>query len=131
MALPSGPRLAPFASRDSERQLCELEQPHLDERPRPGAAAARSSSSAPCSSARRSSSSRCWTWMTSWRGLMPRSWVSVEFATAPALVHRADEPVVGDEHVAEEHLVELGLAGDLAQRPHLDARRRACRPRTR
>jgi hypothetical protein len=39
---------------------------------------------------------------------------------------RADvaEPVgVGDPHVGEEDLVELGLACDLPQRPHLDARR--------
>ena len=33
------------------------------------------------------------------------------------------ELVVGDEHVGEEHLVEVGLVGDLAQRPHLDAGR--------
>ena len=40
----------------------------------------------------------------------------------PAFVLRADDPVLGNEHVGEEDLVELGLVGDLAQRPHLDAR---------
>ena len=42
---------------------------------------------------------------------------------APTFVQRSDEPVVGDEHVGEEHLVELRLVGDLAQRSHLDAGR--------
>ena len=42
---------------------------------------------------------------------------------APAFVQRTDEPVGRNEHVGEEHLVELGLVGDLAQRPHLDAGR--------
>ena len=41
----------------------------------------------------------------------------------PALVLRPDDAVLGDEHVGEEDLVELGLVGDLAQRPDLDARR--------
>ena len=41
----------------------------------------------------------------------------------PAVVQPADEVVVGHEHLVEEHLVELGLAGDLHERPHLDARR--------
>ena len=47
----------------------------------------------------------------------------------PTVVQRADELVVGHEHLVEEHLVELGVAGDLHQRPHLDARRAACRRR--
>ena len=42
----------------------------------------------------------------------------------PPVVQPADEVVVGHEHVVEEHLVELGLAGDLHERPDLDARRR-------
>ena len=41
----------------------------------------------------------------------------------PTFVHRADEAVVGDEHVGEEHLVELRLVGDLAQRAHVDTGR--------
>ena len=49
----------------------------------------------------------------------------------PALADVADAVGVGDPHVGEVHLVELGLAGDLAQRPHLDARARACRGRSR
>ena len=48
----------------------------------------------------------------------------------PALAGVADAVGVGDAHVGDVHLVELGLAGDLAQRPHLDARR-ACRGRSR
>ncbi len=47
----------------------------------------------------------------------------------PTVVQRADELVVGDEHLVEEHLVELGVAGDLYERPHLDARRGTCRRR--
>jgi len=41
----------------------------------------------------------------------------------PALADLAEPVLVGDAHVGEEHLVELGLAGDLPQRPHLDAGR--------
>ena len=41
----------------------------------------------------------------------------------PPLVEPTDEMVLGHEHVVEEHLVELGLAGDLHERPDLDARR--------
>ena len=39
----------------------------------------------------------------------------------PALADLAEAVGVGDADVGEEDLVELGLAGDLAQRPHLDA----------
>ena len=56
-------------------------------------------------------------WMTSWRGLTPRSWERVEFGHPPSIVLRADQPVIGHEHVVEEDLVELGLAGQLHQRP--------------
>ena len=42
---------------------------------------------------------------------------------APALAHVADALRVGDPCVGHVDLVELGLAGDLAQRTHLDARR--------
>ena len=49
--------------------------------------------------------------MTSWRGLVPRSWDRVESATAqPPLVPGPTR--VRDEDVVEEDLVELGLAGD-------------------
>src|SRR5690606_10965543 len=40
----------------------------------------------------------------------------------PSLTDVADAIGVGDAHAGEEHLVELGLAGDLAQGAHLDAR---------
>ena len=46
---------------------------------------------------------------------------------APAVAGRADPVRVGDAHVVEEHLVEVDLAADVAQRPHLDARARAGR----
>ena len=42
---------------------------------------------------------------------------------APALVDLADHVGRGHAHVLEEDLVELGLAGDLAERPDGDARR--------
>ena len=45
----------------------------------------------------------------------------------PTVVLGPDETVVGHEHVVEEDLVEHGVAGQLAQRPDLDARRSACR----
>ena len=41
----------------------------------------------------------------------------------PAAADLAEEVLRGDAHVGEEDLVELRLARDLAQRPHLDARR--------
>ena len=41
----------------------------------------------------------------------------------PALVDVAEAVVVGHPHLVEEHLVEGGAAGHLAQRPHLDAGR--------
>ena len=41
----------------------------------------------------------------------------------PAVADVAEPLGVGDPDVGEVHLVELGLAGDLVQRPHLDARR--------
>ncbi len=40
----------------------------------------------------------------------------------PPTVELADEMVCRHEHIVEEHLVELGLAGDLPQRAHLDTR---------
>ncbi len=70
-------------------------------------------------------------WITSWRGLVPRSWVSVDDDTRQPSFTAPIDGVVGHEHVVEEDLVEVGLAGDLAQRAHVDARRRACRRRTR
>ena len=42
-------------------------------------------------------------------------------ADAPAAVQRAEQRVGGQLDVGEEDLVELGLAGHLPQRPHLDA----------
>src|SRR5262249_28062248 len=42
---------------------------------------------------------------------------------APALADLADEVLPRHTHVLEEHLAELALARDLAQRPHLDAGR--------
>ena len=41
----------------------------------------------------------------------------------PALADVADAVGVGHPHLGQVDLVELGLAGHLAQRPHLDARR--------
>ena len=41
----------------------------------------------------------------------------------PALIHLADDVRHRHADVAEEHFVELRLAGHLPQRPHLDARR--------
>ena len=41
----------------------------------------------------------------------------------PAVVQRADELIVGHVHLVEEHLVEFRVAGELHERPHLDARR--------
>ena len=41
----------------------------------------------------------------------------------PPVVDGTDDVVVGHEHVGEEHFVEVGAAGDLAQRPHLDTLR--------
>ena len=46
----------------------------------------------------------------------------------PAVVERPDELVGWDEGVSEVDLVELGLAGELHERSHLDARGRSCRP---
>ena len=40
----------------------------------------------------------------------------------PAVARLAEALGVGDARVGEVHLVELGLAGDLVERPHLDAR---------
>ena len=42
---------------------------------------------------------------------------------SPAVVDLPDDHLVGHEHVVEEHLVEQVVAGDLAQRPDIDARR--------
>ena len=52
-----------------------------------------------------------------------RSFISVVSDTPPAVADVAEPLGVGDAHVGEVHLVELGLAGHLAQRPHLDAGR--------
>ena len=41
---------------------------------------------------------------------------------APPAVQRTEQGVRGDADVGEEHLVELGLAGHLAQRANIDAR---------
>ena len=57
--------------------------------------------------------------MTNWRGLVPRSCDRVELATPPTFVLRTDQLVLGDEHVGEEDLVELGLSRELHQRSHL------------
>ena len=59
-----------------------------------------------------------WEWMTSWRGLMPRSWASVEPATPQPVALVADPPVVRHEDVVELDLVELGLPGRLHERVH-------------
>ena len=40
----------------------------------------------------------------------------------PSGIDRAEPVTVGQSHLAEEDLVELGTAGHLAQRLHLDAR---------
>ena len=40
----------------------------------------------------------------------------------PTLVEAADELVLGDEHLVEEHLVEFRLTGDLTQGSDVDAR---------
>ena len=39
----------------------------------------------------------------------------------PALADRAEHVLLGGARTVEEHLVELGAAGHLAERPHLDA----------
>ena len=46
----------------------------------------------------------------------------------PAAVQLAEQVLARDAHVLEEDLVEVGVAGHLPQRPHLDARDCACRP---
>ena len=38
-----------------------------------------------------------------------------------------DHAIIGDEDVVEEHLVEHGVAGDLAQRPNVEPRTSSCR----
>ena len=52
--------------------------------------------------------------------MLTRSLPSVARATVQPEFGVADDVLVGDEHVVEEHLVEFRAAGDLAQRPHLD-----------
>ena len=54
---------------------------------------------------------------------VPRSCRSVVIATCQPRADLADDVLDGHLHVGEEDLVELGLAGDLAERAHLDARR--------
>ena len=58
-----------------------------------------------------------------------RSFISVPVATFQPAPTAADPVRVRDAHVGEEDLVELGLAGDLAQRPHVDPGRVSCRGR--
>ena len=57
-----------------------------------------------------------------------RSLASVVRAASHPAVGRADDAVVGHEHVGEEDLVEHRHAGQLAQRPDVDARASSCRP---
>ena len=52
-----------------------------------------------------------------------RSFISVVIETRPALADVAEAQRVGHAHVGEEALVELGLAGHLVERAHLDAGR--------
>ena len=51
-----------------------------------------------------------------------RSFMSIEMRDAPPLVDRAEPQRVVDLRVVEEHLAELGVAGDLTQRADGDAR---------
>ncbi len=44
------------------------------------------------------------------------------FATPPAVAHVADPLRVGHPGPVEEHLVEVDLAAEVAERAHLDAR---------
>ncbi|MEZ5206348.1 MAG: hypothetical protein R2690_05070 [Acidimicrobiales bacterium] len=60
--------------------------------------------------------------MTSWRGLVPRFVRQRRRRDAPPVVDGADALVVRHDGVVEEHLVEVELVGDLAQRPDVDAR---------
>ena len=55
--------------------------------------------------------------------MLTRSLPSVERATRHPPFDRADDVLVGDEHVVEEHLVEQRMAGRLAQRTDVDAGR--------
>ncbi len=50
-----------------------------------------------------------------------RSLASVVRASFQPSSDLADQAVVGHEHVVQEHLVEHRVAGELAQRPHVDA----------
>ena len=54
---------------------------------------------------------------------MSRSWRSVVFAIFQPSPRLPDQVRERHAHVREEHLVELGVPGHGAQRPHLDARR--------
>ena len=60
-------------------------------------------------------------WMTSWRGLIPRSCASVDPATVHPAALGAHPPFVGHEDVVQLDLVELGLAGRLHERVHAHA----------
>ena len=55
--------------------------------------------------------------------MVVRSFMSVVIGDPPALADVADAVGVGHPHLGQVDLVELGLAGHLAQRPHLDAGR--------
>ena len=52
-----------------------------------------------------------------------RSFIRVVSGGLPALAHLAQALAVGDAHVGEEHLVEVGAARHLLDRPHFHARR--------
>ena len=112
-ALPSGPGSSALRRAGRASASCGAGRAAPRRRPRPAAGGGGGRRSAPRSSARRSSSSSSWAWMTSWRGFVPRSCDERRVGDPPAVVLGADELVVGHEHVGEEHLVELGLAGEL------------------
>ncbi len=60
-------------------------------------------------------------WITSWRGLIPRSWARVEPATVQPGSFVSHPPVARHEDVVQLDLVELGLPGRLHERVHVHA----------
>ena len=80
-----------------------------------------STTSSGSASATRSSSSRrkptCWPSVAA-----PRSIGQRRHRDRPAAARLADDQIGGRPRAVEEHLVELGRAGELADRPYLDAR---------